>query len=211
MTEETGDIEALADRVQALLADRPRVLVGIVGAPGAGKSTLADGVAAAALARGIPTAVLPMDGYHLADAALTALGRLERKGAIDTFDGAGYLAVLERVRDAGEIVWAPAFDRTIEQPIAGSIPVHPDVRLVLTEGNYLLTGDDPWCRVRDVLDEAWYVEIDDEERLRRLTARHIAFGKNAAAAREWVAGVDEPNARMIRATRNLADVIVHFS
>ncbi|MDQ1530619.1 MAG: hypothetical protein QOE37_724, partial [Microbacteriaceae bacterium] len=66
----TLEVGPLADRVQSLLEERPRVLVGIVGAPGAGKSTLAEGLAAAARARGIPTAVVPMDGYHLADAAL---------------------------------------------------------------------------------------------------------------------------------------------
>ena len=204
----TLEVGPLADRVQSLLEERPRVLLGIVGAPGAGKSTLAEGLAAAARARGIPTAVVPMDGYHLADAALTALGRLDRKGAIDTFDGAGYIALLERLRRGGERVWAPAFDRTIEQPIAGSIPVDLEVRLVVTEGNYLLSETEPWRRARTLLDEVWYVEIGDEERLRRLVARHVAFGKDSAAAAQWVAVVDEPNARMIAQTRSAAHLVV---
>lgn len=204
----TVDVDALVDRAQALLAERRRALIGIIGAPGAGKSTLADAVASAASARGIPTVVLPMDGYHLSDRALAALGRLDRKGAIDTFDGAGYAAMLERVSRAAETVWAPAFDRTIEQPIAGSIAVEPHVRLVLTEGNYLLVPGDPWVRVRELLDEAWYIDIDDEKRLHRLVARHVAFGKNASAAVQWVEAVDEPNARMISGTRGRADLVV---
>ena len=99
-----------------------------------------------------------MDGFHLADVELQRLGRTDRKGAIDTFDAYGYLALLQRIKGQDtETVYAPAFDRDIEQPVAGSIPVVPDARLIVTEGNYLLDDEEPWPRVRRTLDEVWFI------------------------------------------------------
>lgn len=130
-----------------------RRVIGVAGAPGAGKTTLVEAVVRV-LGRAI--AHVPMDGFHLADVELARLGRLERKGAPDTFDVDGYAALLERIHAAagtGETVYAPAFDRDIEQPVAGSIAVLPSCELVLTEGNYLLLDDAGWRRVRASLDE----------------------------------------------------------
>jgi pantothenate kinase len=202
------DPDVLADRLEALAETRPRVLAGIAGAPGAGKSTVAEAVAAVLRARGVAVAVVPMDGFHLADVALEALGRRDAKGAVDTFDGAGFAALLARIATAGETVWAPAFDRELEQPIAGSIPVRPEVRVVLTEGNYLLLPEDPWIRVRALLDEAWYLDIDGDLRYSRLVERHVRFGKSRAAAEAWVQAVDEPNAARIRPTAHRADLVL---
>lgn len=203
-----ADPELLAARVVALAADRPRVLVGIAGAPGAGKSTLAAAVATAVAACGLPVVVVPMDGFHLADVALTTLGRLQAKGAIDTFDGAGFVALLARIRRAGETVWAPAFDRELEQPVAGSIPVPPAARVVITEGNYLLVPDEPWVGVRDALDETWYLEVAPALRRQRLVDRHVRFGKSREAAETWVDTVDEPNAVLITGTAARADLVL---
>jgi len=153
-----------------------------------------------------------MDGFHLADDALVRLGRRGRKGAIDTFDGDGYLALLRRIRsETDRTVYAPAFERTIEQPIAGSIAVDPETRLVLTEGNYLLARAEPWPSVRAAIDEIWYCDADDALRLERLVARHVEFGKTQSEARRWVESVDEVNTRLIVATRDDADVIVDMS
>lgn len=195
----------LAARVAGRLDRQHRVLLGITGAPGAGKSTLAEDVEAA-----FDGAVyVPADGFHLADTELTRLGRLDRKGAIDTFDGYGYLSLLQRIRaQPPHTVYAPAFHRDLEQPIAGSIPVAFDARLVVTEGNYLLDDDEPWPAVRAVLDEVWFLGVDPTERRRRLVKRHMQFGKTAEQAQAWVSAVDEPNADRIEACRHKADLIV---
>lgn len=150
-----------------------------------------------------------MDGFHLADVELDRLGLRERKGAIDTFDDAGYLALLGRVRTEYEhVVYAPAFERTLEQPIAGSIAVSPECRIVVTEGNYLLDGESLWSAIRDRLDEAWFVEIDHGERTQRLIDRHFRFGKTPASARAWVHRVDNANAERVSAARDQADLVL---
>jgi len=197
-------------RVKALLADGRRKLLGLTGAPGAGKSTLAS-----ALLRAFAgvSQVVPMDGFHLANVELQRLGRAGRKGAADTFDSAGYVALLRRLRQQreGEIVYAPEFRREIEEPVAGAIPVLAATQLVITEGNYLLLDDGPWAVVAPLLDEVWYVEVDDALRTDRLVRRHERFGRSAQAAREWVAGTDAPNARLIAATRGRAQHLFRWS
>ncbi|HEY1915174.1 MAG TPA: nucleoside/nucleotide kinase family protein [Streptosporangiaceae bacterium] len=185
----------------------PRRVLGLAGPPGAGKSTLAAVLAAAAGPRAV---VVPMDGFHLAQAELIRLGRLGRKGAPDTFDAAGYIAMLARLREPGahETVYAPSYGRKLEEPIAGSIAVAPQTRLVITEGNYLLFDEPPWPRARALLDEVWWVDLGDQERRRRLIERHIAWGKAPAAARRFVRESDEANARAIEPGRARADRIV---
>jgi pantothenate kinase len=150
-----------------------------------------------------------MDGFHLADVTLDALGRRDRKGALDTFDGDGYVAALRRLK-AGEPrpVYLPGFERELEQPIAAAVAVPASARVVITEGNYLLVDDGPWAEVAGLLDESWYLDVDAAVRRERLIARHIEFGKAADAAREWVLNVDEPNAELIAATRGRASLVI---
>ncbi|MDT4987419.1 MAG: hypothetical protein QOI74_1513 [Micromonosporaceae bacterium] len=206
----------LTGRARALTDGHRRAVLGITGCPGAGKTTLAERLVRAlapAPPPGAPVgdwvARVPMDGFHLADAELDRLHRRDRKGAPDTFDAAGYAALLRRLaEDSGEIVYAPGFERTLEQPIAGRIPVHPTVRLVITEGNYLLLPDGDWSRVQRYLDETWYADLDRDERLRRLVARHIRYGKSPAAALAWATGTDERNAALIETTRPRATLVV---
>ncbi|KUN79511.1 fructose transporter [Streptomyces bungoensis] len=197
-------------RARALTGGGRRAILGIAGGPGAGKTTLAEHLVAALNAGGPPwVAHVPMDGFHLADAELDRLGRRERKGAPDTFDAAGYAALLRRLReDTDEVVYAPGFERVLEQPLAGAIPVPPAARLVVTEGNYLLLREGCWARVRPCLDEVWFCELDEEERIRRLVARHEEFGKDRAAAVAWVRGTDQRNADLVAATRDRADLVV---
>jgi pantothenate kinase len=197
----------LVARAAALAQDGTRRILGIAGAPGAGKSTVARQVVDAL---GPDRArLVGMDGFHLANAELERLGRRDRKGAPDTFDAAGYVALLARLRAAGEpVVYAPAFRREIEEPIACAVPVPREVPLVVTEGNYLLVDDERWGAVRGLLDEAWFLVADESLRVERLIRRHIAFGKPPDVAREWVLRSDERNAKLIAPTRARADLVV---
>lgn len=195
----------LRARLDALMAAGGRRILGIAGLPGSGKSTLAAQVLAA---YGDTAVNVPMDGFHLANAELQRLGRAARKGAPDTFDASGYVALLRRLREpmAGETVYAPAFHREIEEPIAGEIAVPAETRLVITEGNYLLMEEGAWRDVRPLLDEVWFVDVDDEQRLKQLLERHMRFGRSRADALHWIETTDEPNARRIAATAHRADV-----
>lgn len=190
-------------RLDACATNSQRFVLGITGPPGAGKSSLAEAVVSA-----VPGAVLvPMDGFHLAQRVLDVQGLADRKGAPQTFDRAGYAVLLRRIRDqqpGDGPVYAPAFRRDIEEPIAGVIAVHPSAPLVVTEGNYLLL----WPEVRVLLDEVWWVDLPDEVRRHRLVARHAAFGKSLAEAEQWALGSDEANARLVASGRDQADVIV---
>jgi pantothenate kinase len=212
----TSAFDTLVDRARALVVDGRRAVLGVTGAPGAGKTTLAESLVAAlqpAPPGGLPAgswvAHVPMDGFHLADVELQRLGLRDRKGAPETFDALGYAALLRRLHeDRDEVIYAPGFERVIEQPIAGSIPVHRSARLVISEGNYLLLAGPPWAQVRPLLTEVWYADLDQPTRLRRLVDRHIRFGKPEAMAMQWATGTDERNAAVIAATRHRADLIV---
>lgn len=211
-----SEIDALVARARALAArGGSRVVLGICGAPGAGKSTLAqtlvdrlrseppDGLGPDFVAQ------VPLDGFHLADVQLARLGLSRRKGAPETFDGFGYLALLQRIiAETDHPVYAPGFERDLEQPVAAALVVPAGARLVVTEGNYLLLEADPWPRARALMAEVWYVDLQPELRLERLVARHVEFGKTPKEAREWVLRSDEANARLIEGGRELADVVV---
>ena len=201
--------EELVERAGRLAVAGERRLLGITGAPGAGKSTVAAHLVAAL---GLGRAVLvPMDGFHLAQAELERLGIAARKGAVDTFDAGGFVALLRRLRRADEaVVYAPAFRREIEEPIAGAIPVRSDVPLVVAEGNYLLVGEGGFAQVRALLDEVWYLELDEASRLERLIARHVAYGRSPAAAEAWARGTDQRNAELIAASRGRADLVARL-
>ncbi|MFE0257555.1 nucleoside/nucleotide kinase family protein [Streptomyces sp. NPDC059010] len=206
----TPSFDDLLARARSLPRDGRRAVLGIVGSPGAGKTTLAEHLVRELNGAGDPwVAQVPMDGFHLADVQLDRLGRRDRKGAPDTFDAAGYAALLRRLHEAGgDTVYAPGFERVLEQPIAGALAVEPTARLVVTEGNYLLLDTGAWARVRPQLDEVWFCELDEPERLRRLIARHERFGKSHDEAVAWVMRSDQRNAKLVAATRDRADLVV---
>lgn len=196
----------LLERARDLAVRPGRAILGITGPPAAGKTTLA---ARLRDELGEAAAYLPLDGFHLAHELLAERGMVERKGAPDTFDAAGYVALLRRLRDPREkVVYAPRFDRSIEDSIANAIAVPPDVPLVITEGNYLLIRSGPWVQVPGLLDEIWYIELPEETRLRRLVRRHMEFGRDAAQARERATGSDQRNAMLIEASREHASLVV---
>jgi pantothenate kinase len=201
-----ASLDALTDRVHALMATQSRVILGITGAPGAGKSTLAQGIVTAL---GTEARLIGMDGYHLSNSVLAKLGIRERKGAIDTFDGAGFVELIRRLRSpSSAVIYAPEFRREIEESIVGAVAVGPEVRLVVIEGNYLLIPEAPWGAISDMTDEMWYCEVPEPVRLTRLVARHVFYGKSENEARAWALGPDQRNAKLVETTRALADLIV---
>lgn len=205
-TDRALSVDEALTRAREYATAGERRLIGICGPPGGGKSTLAERVVEDI---GERARLVRMDGFHLAQKELARLGREDRKGAIDTFDGAGYVALLRRLRDAAEeVVYAPEFRRELEEPIAGAVAVPREAPLVVTEGNYLLVDREPWCDVRAVLDEVWFVVMAEETRLRWLIERHVRYGRSPEAARAWALGTDQRNARLIEATKTHADALV---
>jgi pantothenate kinase len=200
----------VVQRARTLIVPGKRSLLGIAGAPGAGKSVLAEQLATALDGAAV---VVGMDGFHLANAELDRLDRRARKGAPDTFDVFGYAALLARLRANDEpVVYAPLFDRGLEEPIGSAVPVRRDVPLVITEGNYLLLDSDGWSSVRTFLDQVWFIDLPEDVRVARLAARHERFGMPAVAAAERVrSGTDGRNAQLVQATRDRADLIVQLT
>jgi pantothenate kinase len=203
-------LPAALEAVRTVLATRPgRIIVGLTGPPAAGKSTLATALASTLSAGDDPAVAVQMDGFHLANAELARLGLADRKGAPETFDAAGYVSLLRRLR-AGEpsIVYAPTFNRSINESIGSAIPVSPEVRVIVTEGNYLLLDTPPWDGVRPLLDLVLYLDAPPSTRHSALVRRQLARGLSRTEAQAWAGGSDAANAALIESTRNRADQIL---
>ena len=202
--------DSALERASILQDSSHRFILGIVGKPGVGKSTFTDFLREH-LSQDL-LAILPMDGFHMSNEELLELGRRDRKGAPDTFDVRNFTQTLAaiKVSDGADIKF-PVFKREIEAsiPDAGLIPAQ--AKLVIVEGNYLLHDQSGWEQVGSFLDEAWYLHVDDELRMQRLIARHIAFGKSPEDAKDWSEGTDEANARVIDKSESKADFVVTLS
>ncbi|MDN5727115.1 MAG: nucleoside/nucleotide kinase family protein [Propionibacteriales bacterium] len=204
--------DELVRRATALAEGGQRRILGITGAPGSGKSTVAAHLAKALGSE--RAVVVPMDGFHLANVTLRAWGRRDRKGAWDTFDVEGYVHLLRRLRagDPGdassEMVHAPDFDRTVDESIGSAIPIRSSVPLVITEGNYLLSRRGAWAQVRGLLDESWFLDVDDTIRIERLVRRHARHGMDVDHAVAWARGTDQTNAETVRPGRAIADHVL---
>lgn len=208
---ESEMLAALSDRLMSAHRTRGRrIMVGICGAPGAGKSRLAEKLVdhlGVDLAR-----VVPFDGFHLATSVLEGTPLIYRRGALDTFDLGAFRSIITRLRERDEeVVYAPAFVRGLEEPIASSIPIPREVPLIVTEGNYLLTEHPAIDDVRRQLDEVWYLDTPHDIRVPQLVARHVAFGKAEDEAAAWALGTDQRNAEQIEATKHASDLIITVS
>lgn len=195
MSKEISKEEAKAivvERASALT----RTIIGIVGKPGGGKSTLSK-----YLLKGMDpslVSVVPMDGFHLSNKVLKELGRSDRKGAQDTFDVTGFTTLIARIKsDGAEPIYYPVFDRSIEESIAAQGVVYPSTRVVIVEGNYLMHDRDGWQEISPLLDQSWYAYLDEDLRISRLISRHVAFGKDPDSAKAWAKGSDQVNAELI--------------
>lgn len=204
---DSPEITQAMDALRRRLVPGTRIILGIAGAPGSGKSTFAAWIRQQ-FGPG-QAVVVPMDGFHLGNAIIDGTPLRQRKGAMDTFDAGGYLSLLDRLARRDEpVVYAPEFRRTLDEPVAASIAVPAEVPLVITEGNYLLMEQGPWKDIRARLDEVWFVDTPPALRLGRLVERHVSFGMDRQAAEAWAAGPDEANAVLILATRQAADRVI---
>lgn len=201
-----GALDRAAAEIDELLTRSARLIVGICGPPGTGKSTFAGRLRERFQAS---AALVPMDGFHLSNRQLDRLGRRDRKGAPDTFDVDGYVAMLRRVSAATEDVYVPDFDRTLDESVAAGLVVPVGAKLVITEGNYLASADDAWGLVRGEIDRLYYLDCPSEVRRNRLITRHVAGGRNRVDAERWVDLVDEPNAALIASTEAACDVTLY--
>jgi pantothenate kinase len=206
MSKEISNEEAKAIVVECASAST-RTIIGIVGKPGGGKSTLSK-----YLLKGMdPTlvSVVPMDGFHLSNKVLKELGRSDRKGAQDTFDVKGFTALIQRIKmDSAEPIYYPIFDRSIEESIAAQGVVYPSTRVVIVEGNYLMHDKDGWQEIAPLLDQSWYAFLEEDIRISRLISRHIAFGKDPDSAKAWAKGSDQVNAELIETGVGRCDFLV---
>ena len=201
-------VEEALKRVRDLQANESeRIIIGVVGKPGAGKSTLTSYLLDNLVKD--KAVLVPMDGYHLSNKVLKDLKRSDRKGAPDTFDVAGFVSLVKRIRsEQTQNIYYPIFDRAIEESIAAQGVVTAATKVVIIEGNYLLHDEGGWEVLNDLLDESWMVDVDDDKRISRLISRHIAYGKDPEAAKAWAKGTDEVNAKLIERGRTRADFVV---
>jgi pantothenate kinase len=210
MTIEIKSITEAVNRIRHLLeVNDKRIIVGIVGKPGAGKSTFA-----AELIENLTDLnpkLVPMDGYHLSNRQLKKLNLEDKKGASNTFDVLGFANLLQRInKEISTDVYFPVFYREIEESYSADAVVTKDTKIVITEGNYLLVNEGGWERVAGELVETWYLKVDEDLRMERLIKRHKEFGKDQSAAESWAKGSDEINAKIVESTASRANVIVNI-
>jgi pantothenate kinase len=201
-----SEIASIAATIFKRAGKAERCIVAIAGPPGAGKSTIA-----AALRDVLPAGaaeVVPMDGFHFDDIVLNQRGLRPRKGAPETFDFAGFEALLKRIRSGEPEIAIPVFDRSIELSRAAAAIVPKDVKFILVEGNYLLLDEEPWSRLQPLFDFTIFLDVPKFELERRLMQRWHEHGKSDEDARAWIASNDVPNIERVLARRRKADLVV---
>ncbi|MBB5516615.1 pantothenate kinase [Rubricella aquisinus] len=204
MTVTQPSIETLLQEITAKDTGTGRVLVAIAGAPGSGKTTLADTLAQRL---GPQAAVLPMDGFHLDNADLIPRGLLERKGAPETFDADGFIALIQRLRTEDDVSY-PTFDRSADRTVPNGGHIAADTRIVVIEGNYLLLTLPPWHALSALFDLTIRLDVDHAELEKRLIARWLSYGLSAEQARARALGNDMRNVRVVEANSSAPDLVV---
>jgi len=203
--EQVGDMASgrLSSWILEQSAGADRYLFGIVGPPGSGKSTLA-----ANLGGELGAPVVPMDGFHLSNAELAELGLLHLKGAPETFAANAFVDLVRSLRRPTGVVSCPTFDRAIDEPVPDQVRVVPSDPVVIVEGNYLLLEEVPWNELVELFDAVAYLDVPNDERVDRLVARHVEFGRVRSEALDFVLRSDEVNARRVEPARARADLYV---
>jgi fructokinase len=197
--------DALAERIFKLPKDSGRQLIAIAGAPASGKSLLAASLAEAVNRAGRTVCTIPMDGFHLDNRLLDMFGLRGRKGAPETFDAEGFIALMERLKGGDEIVY-PLFDRERDIAIAGAAFIKADCDLAIIEGNYLLLNEDPWRTLMPLWDLSVWLETPERVLRERCIQRWLDHDHTPDAARARAEGNDLVNAKRIITSRLSADV-----
>lgn len=197
-------LDAVLETIRACLEVQSRVLVGIAGPPGAGKSTLASALASRL---GPVAAVLPMDGYHLDNPSLKEMGLLHRKGAPETFDGAGFVELVRNLRQQDGISY-PTFDRVNDRTVPDGGRIDGATRIVLVEGNYLLLQTPPWSDLKALFDITVYLDVPQEVLKSRLVARWRRHGLSPSHAESRAEANDMRNVALVAASSSQADFVV---
>jgi pantothenate kinase len=203
----SAQVTALADLIYARLETRPRVIVALAGAPGSGKSTLAAELARRVRDQRFRAEVVPMDGFHLDNAVLDEMGMRARKGAPETFDAAGFIHLIRRLRTGEEVV-APLFDRARDLAIAGAQVVSADCRIVICEGNYLLFNEYPWSALVPLWDVSARLDVPMPELRARLIQRWLSLGLSRTTATRRATANDIPNAQRVIERALPADLVL---
>lgn len=201
----TSQINDLSERVHEIRAQKSRVLVAIAGAPGSGKSTLAEELARRLTLQKCSAMVVPMDGFHLDNRILDLMGLRGRKGAPETFDAAGFVYLVRRLKSGLE-VYAPSFDRSRDLSIAGSIAIPADCPVIIFEGNYLMFDEAPWTDLLPLWDLTVRLDVPMTELRGRLIQRWLNHNLSRAAATRRAESNDIPNAQRIIAKALPCDV-----
>ena len=186
--------------IEQIHTDSGRIMIAIAGPPGSGKSTLAAAVVKqlnASSKSSSEAALLPMDGFHLGNDELDIRGLLERKGAPETFDVQGLLALLKNVKTTNVDLRYPLFDRICDDVLADAGLLKASTSIVVVEGNYLLLDAPLWSEISALFDATVFLDPLLSTLEKRLIERWLNHGFSAQQASEKVHSNDLINAKLV--------------